>query len=812
MSFDEWVYNSQVWLNVHYTPVSGFTPVDEDGETGWQTMFGLTRALQHELAITALSDNFGSTTLSRLTSRIGNVTSSTSNHNVVGIMQCGLWCKGYSGGTTYGNFTLSTELTTSLPSINQAMGLTSAVSLSPKAFKSLLTMDAYSLIGNGTSASQAVQRWLNGTYVGRSDFFIMPCDGNYSRDVQRGLMLAIQYELGMADGTANGNFGPGTQSGLQTYGVFGLGATDSTRRLVRLFKAALIFNGYSVPFNGTFDSTTASQTAAFQSFVGLPSTGSADYQTWASLLVSTGDPDRPGTAADTDTSITSAKAAALYSAGYRTVGRYLSVTSKRYQPGEIAVIHGAGLTTFPIYQEDNDAFELFTLAAGQAQGIAAARRMRQLGFKAGATIHFAVDYDATDDEITAGIIPFFQGVVDSVARSSITYAVGVYGTRNICSRLASAGLTTSSFIAGMSTGWSGNLGFPLPANWSFDQIQGVTVGSGGGALAIDKDVKSGSAPVVSSSGVSRSPLPVIAGVLSYDDNLWAWAGLGYLADLVRTGLVAVVHLNHIILTRMQKPDFWVDYEDPGSGVRMLWTSAYTPSIGQLTPPMTEELELVTTAFEDQAGTENYPLPGSGAIGDVEHFAASTRGILCWGAPSPGDDAGLGDFGGWGIDLVRAWTVYEGQRDAAPGGILDVRTWFSAKVGVADSSEFGRADLQADMGAFLCGERLLADPGRALEDVMREVFVGVEDDFGYLAKQFWTQRFGSRSAVVSAAKSMFTQPWPLSAGVSIFTSVRAPGATGAITVDPSPATLATELDDLANGFADALESAKLWTGI
>ena len=277
-------------------------------------------------------------------------------------------------------------------------------------------MDAYSILGSGTYEAQAVQRWLNGTYFGRADYFIMPCDGLYSRDVQRGLMLAIQYELGMADGTANGNFGPGTQSGLQTYGAFGLGATDSTRRLVRLFKAALIFNGYIVPFNGTFDSTTSAQTSAFQSFVGLAATGSANFQTWASLLVSTGDPNRSVTGADASTPLTAGKATALYLAGYRSIGRYLTVESKRYQPGELAVIFGGGLSTFPIYQEYNNTVGAFSYSSGRAQGIAAVRRARQLGFKAGTVIHFAVDYDATGDEISAAIVPFFEGVRDAHRR------------------------------------------------------------------------------------------------------------------------------------------------------------------------------------------------------------------------------------------------------------------------------------------------------------------------------------------------------------------------------------------------------------
>ncbi|MFY1676935.1 hypothetical protein [Streptomyces sp. WMMC905] len=43
----------------------------------------------------------------------------------------------------------------------------------------------------------------------------------------------------------------------------------------------------------------------------------------------------------------------------------------------------------------------------------------------------------------------------------------------------------------MSSGFSGNLGYPLPTNWAFDQISTVTVGSGSGAIEIDNNIASG---------------------------------------------------------------------------------------------------------------------------------------------------------------------------------------------------------------------------------------------------------------------------------------------------------------------------------
>jgi len=54
----------------------------------------------------------------------------------------------------------------------------------------------------------------------------------------------------------------------------------------------------------------------------------------------------------------------------------------------------------------------------------------------------------------------------------------------------------------MSTGFSGNLGFPMPMNWSYNQFYETSIGSGSGVLGIDKNDYSGADP-----GVTRVTPP-----------------------------------------------------------------------------------------------------------------------------------------------------------------------------------------------------------------------------------------------------------------------------------------------------------------
>ncbi|KUO18579.1 hypothetical protein AQJ91_24225 [Streptomyces dysideae] len=85
--------------------------------------------------------------------------------------------------------------------------------LTSKVFKSLLNTDAYVTVNGGSEQVRSIQHWLNGRYVNRRNFFIVPCDGHYSHDVAKAMMYALQYEIGMSDDVAIGVFGPGSRSG-----------------------------------------------------------------------------------------------------------------------------------------------------------------------------------------------------------------------------------------------------------------------------------------------------------------------------------------------------------------------------------------------------------------------------------------------------------------------------------------------------------------------------------------------------------------------------------------------------------------------
>ncbi|MCP9945047.1 DUF1906 domain-containing protein [Streptomyces somaliensis] len=492
---DKMVLQAQRFINITYGTVPGISKVEEDGKTGWSTMYALTRALQYELGITALSDNFGPTTVSTLQTKWPSINAATApSANVVRIIQSALYCKGYDGGEIDGLYNERVSAGVQMLKLNAGVDkVYPGDAMVPKLFKALLTMDAYVLVSGGSSAIRPIQQWMNATFVHRKNFFIVPCDGYFSRDVQKALMFAIQYTIGMSDNVANGVFGPGTREGIKANTL----SVGSSGTWVNLFSAAMVFNRRSgASFTSTFNSTLSSAVRSFQDFVKIPVTGQGDYQTWASLLVSTGDPTRRGAAADCVTEITDARAQALKAAGYQVIGRYLcnvagTTLDKMIKPGELNTIAKNGLRCFPIYQTYGGEAAYFNSQQGVSDALDALYWAKRHGFKPGSRIYFAVDYDALDHHVTDNILPHFRAVKSTMEAYGNTYNIGIYAPRNVCSRVAAEGITSASFICDMSTGFSGNLGCPMPEDWAYDQIATITVGSGTGAIEIDNNIYSG---------------------------------------------------------------------------------------------------------------------------------------------------------------------------------------------------------------------------------------------------------------------------------------------------------------------------------
>lgn len=342
---DPMVFYTQRWLNQEYGNVSGFGSVPENGRTGWNTVYGLLRALQHELGITSLSNNFGPSTSSLYSknqlSRKDGVTDKK-----YAILQFALWCKGYcpgynisynqSTGKVTINAVFDAEVEQAVIELKKDAGLTNPNgTVTLNVMKALMSMDSFKLLGLSYGAKaevRAMQQEFNRKY--ESYIGLIPCDGVYGRSTNSALIYAYQAEEGLPVGVANGNFGPTTRkcapnipytrssgAALTYNGSYYTDSQIST--FIKLLQFALFVNGFgNGNFNGNFDSTTQQAVRDFQNFYKLTVTGKVDIGTWMSLFLSSGDPNRPALGADCAMILNEARAKTLYDDGYKFFAWY----------------------------------------------------------------------------------------------------------------------------------------------------------------------------------------------------------------------------------------------------------------------------------------------------------------------------------------------------------------------------------------------------------------------------------------------------------------------------------------------------------
>lgn len=725
----------QEWLNDTYGKVSGWQSLDEDGVTGWATIYGLRRALQTELGISPVSSGFGDATTRGYVTKIGRIDKTTTNERLLRILSAALWCKGYQGLWETDDVTFA-NLYDSLSQVRQDLGLGKGEAYVDVALMaSLLSMDAYILLRAGDSKVRTVQQWLNATYSRHTGFALVPCDGVFSRPVQRALFLGLQYEFGMADDVANGVFGDGTRGGLRSQATIGSGSSDGSHQFVHLFQAALTFNGYKPPFNGVFDSATVSATKAFQKFLELPVNGKGDYGTWCAALVSCGDTERSTTGFDTSAQLTGPELWDLVAMGYGTAGRYLVGSGKFISAAELAALKAANVLLLPIFQRYNNDVKYMTEEIGRQHGTEATVRARALSLPDDSLIYFAVDFDPIGEVIDGPVSDYFKGVKHSLENTTtISYRAGVYGTRNVCSTLMDSGLAEAAFVAGASSGYSGNMGFPMPTKWQFNQITTikVTLPSSGRTIDLDKDVVSRTAKPVKLSTVVPPPVETDGSTSATGfDALFEWLVKAEVA--AEAGLVeASSFLNPLDTFSGSIPSYighWLQVRNPAY-TGPLW-DVYTPVVNTSTAEMAARA--VVEAALDSLGEPT-------SARDYTHFAATLMGYRTWDVPTNKSDYGLGDLGGWALDLLSIWGDYV----KAPKG-TDLLTFCLTQIG-GTSGHFKRDDVIADADAWLMASQIRRKPG-PWSQAARVVLAAPS---ATRVRTFYANRFGSSESNVSAA--------------------------------------------------------------
>lgn len=491
---DQFVLEAQRYLNNRYGGYKGvWVPLAENGQTGTLMIEGLIRAFQIENGVPNVTGYLGPYTVGVMKDlqEISIMDPNDEPNPNVALIQCALFCKGYhAGGITGIYYTNGVNAVKEMQS-DASIGVTGTINW--KVWMGLFSMYWFKLVSGGNTTIRTIQKQLNSDW---SDVLgVQACDGVMSRNTALSLVGALQAAEGLTtwiDDLSLVNFGDATTANCPTLRQ---GVNGNNIKFNKIAQYGLYFNGINQrKFDGIFDSDMSYNVSQFQDKYGLTGminddAGVVGVSTMKSLLTSKGDTGRLALACDCSTVLNAKQASDLYNSGYRYIGRYLTGTvgvgaeerSKALTISEIKAIQNAGLSIFPIYQDGGYYSEYFgKTLQGSYDAVTAIQRAKRLGFTNGTTIYFAVDFDCLEYETDGLIIPYFRQINTVFNQSGINgkhYKVGIYAPRYVCTKVYEAGLAEYSFVADMSTGFSGNLGYAIPENWAFDQFFEFTFSS-----------------------------------------------------------------------------------------------------------------------------------------------------------------------------------------------------------------------------------------------------------------------------------------------------------------------------------------------
>ncbi|MGR0318692.1 hypothetical protein [Agromyces sp. ZXT2-3] len=248
-----------------------------------------------------------------------------------------------------------------------------------------------------------------------------------------------------------------------------------------------------------------------------------------------------------------------------------------------------------------------------------------------------------------------------------------------------------------------------------------SIGSGSGAINIDKSVTSGR-------DQGQSTLRSPSTFATYIQWLYNHA-LAYKDTHPGTTYSA----NDLVLQYLRQPTYaGVNWENAAGPILTFWVE-----------------------YIDQQPTQRifgFVSPRTGRYIHVSHFAAALHGMIHQnGWPADEGTVGIGDMTGWAGDLVQSfgdWIVAKRADPSLSDSYAFGRTWIARKGGHSDH------DFDEDVDAAIIAAASLANPSAPVSDVINASYAQ-PDDYGAWYTRFLQTRFGgSTTTAYDAALDTF----------------------------------------------------------
>ncbi|GAB3116031.1 hypothetical protein GCM10027160_24330 [Streptomyces calidiresistens] len=312
---------------------------------------------------------------------------------------------------------------------------------------------------------------------------------------------------------------------------------------------------------------------------------------------------------------------------------------------------------------------------------------------------------------------------------SAAYVHGVYGSRNVCINVTNKTYARYSFVSGMSWGFSENLGFPLPANWAFNQIKETSNIPIGGSTPIDLDNtvwRPDSDPGISSLNRNASP----AG-----DFITFISGLHLAAMDYKASHGSARDASKLVMEFMRSRTY----------DNVQWRAILgNIDHGFISYAKSKGFKVV----------EEFTDPVSGYRIGAEHLFATADGHYVIARPSNQMSVNEGDITGWGGDLMAFYTDWRDSEEKYASG-KEFCNAKLAKPGV--SSSFGFTDLIEDADGYLIARAIRN--GKDIATAVRERYSNGGTALNRFTNYF-QQRWGTASNCKQSAWNVLTVTDPI----------------------------------------------------
>lgn len=164
---------------------------------------------------------------------------------------------------------------------------------------------------------------------------------------------------------------------------------------------------------------------------------------------------------DTASPLDALHIARLKAAGYGFVAGYASFNpNKNLTPSECRMLSAAGIGIVTVFEARGDRPLSFDGIHGDNDAWQALKVADQIGQPQGSVIYFAVDFDATEEQIKLRVEPYFRA---AKRRLDGKYRIGVYGSGAVLTAIRGAGLAEFFWLANAS-GWRGTREYAGPVH------------------------------------------------------------------------------------------------------------------------------------------------------------------------------------------------------------------------------------------------------------------------------------------------------------------------------------------------------------